>query len=150
MSYPITAQYDPQHARGKVSAWAWILLAVAVLVLAGGAWSVYDRVLRTDSGIAMCQAWRDGDTTLGGEPKAAAPKLLEADYLKIRDMFENSRHDDIRKHGTKLIDLIWQVMQFGDNPGMEALAFIGPLTTEMTGLQSACADQGIVVTIAGR
>jgi hypothetical protein len=131
----------------KRAAWPAAALVVAVVVCGGAAWIAYDRgVILKDSGIEACEAMRDGDKTFAG--KTADDKTMtEAEYRKVRAVFEDSRHDDIRDHGTKLMDLAWQISKLGDNPGLEALPYVGPLTEHMTGLQSACADQGVIVSL---
>ncbi|ADL45372.1 hypothetical protein [Micromonospora aurantiaca (nom. illeg.)] len=74
-------------------------------------------------------------------------KLIEAEYRQARSVFENSRHDDIRAHGMALMDLAWQMSQIPNGQEMGALAFIGPMTTHISGLQTACANQGVIVTL---
>jgi hypothetical protein len=123
----------------------WLALAVALVVAGTGGWFLYDRVIRTDSGVAACEALRDGEKAVDGDD--GDKTMTEAEYRELRGVFEDSRHEDIRDHGTKLIDLVWQLSKMGDEPGLEALAFMGPLTEHVTGLQSACADQGVIVDL---
>lgn len=125
--------------------WPWLVLVVAVLFLASAGWFAYNRVIKKDSGIAACEAMAGDRQIVDGAKVGAGQKLTEAQYRQVRKVFEDSRYDDIKDHGTKLIDVVWQVSQLGDKPGMEVLAFVGPLTTELSGLQSACADQGIII-----
>jgi hypothetical protein len=125
--------------------WPWLVLAVAVLFLVSAGWFAYNRVIKKDSGIAACEAMAGNKQIVDGAKVGADEKLTEAQYRQVRKVFEDSRYDDIKDHGTKLIDVVWQVSQLGDTPGMEVLAFVGPLTTEVSGLQSACADQGIII-----
>jgi hypothetical protein len=138
--------YGPQPQPPRRSLLPWLALAVALLVVAGaGGWFLYDRVIRTDSGVAACEALRDGDKAVDGDD--GDKTMTEAEYRELRGVFEDSRYEDIRDHGTKLIDLVWQLSKLGEEPGMEALAFMGPLTEHVTGLQSACADQGVIVDL---
>lgn len=139
----------PSPAPERRATWPYALLAVAIVVLGVGVWSLYDRgIIFKDSGVQACEALRDGNKLFTGAQQTEE-KLTEAQYRELRAVFEDSRHDDIRDHGTKLMDVVWQVSQIsqGGEPGMEVLAYLGPLTTHMTGLQSACADQGVVVNL---
>jgi hypothetical protein len=124
------------------------VLAVAVLFLGSAGWFAYQRgVLLKDSGVTACEAMRDGDRTLSGAARETAP-ITEAEYRELRAVFEDSRHADLRDHGTRLVDLIWQMSQLPTGEGgPEMLAYLGPLTTHLTGLQSACADQGVIVNL---
>lgn len=135
--------------------WPYALLAVAVLVLAGGLWTAYTKnLIFKDSGIKACEALRDGNSAI--KNNGSNDKLTESQYRQMRAIFEDSRYDDIRDHGTKLMDVIWQMSQaVGDNSGASddgsalgaAMMYLQPLSEHMTGLQSACADQGIIFTL---
>jgi hypothetical protein len=57
------------------------------------------------------------------------------------------RYEDLRTHGTKLMDVVWQVSQLGGDPGLGALVYLQQLTEQMSGLQSACADRGIILEL---
>ncbi|GAA0571029.1 hypothetical protein GCM10010172_64340 [Paractinoplanes ferrugineus] len=122
------------------------MLAAALLVLAGGTWTLYSRnLIFKDSGIKACTAMRDGTSALqGGQPNAR--RMTEQQYRELRAVFEDSRYDDIRRHGTRLTDLVWQMSQGPEADGT-ALGYLQPLTEHLTGLQSACADQGVFVTL---
>jgi len=134
----------PQAARVRM--WPYVAAAVvAVLFAGGGLWMFYDRVIRTDSGIAACEAMASNSQIVDGAKVSGDEQLTEAQYRKLRNVFEDSRYDDIRDHGTKLIDVVWQVSNLGKDPGLEALPYVGQLTEHMSGLQSACADQGIII-----
>lgn len=142
---------QPQHYVGpppnRRPRWLYGLLAGAVVAAGIGAWVAYDRgVILKDSGIKACEAFADGDKTFA-DKKTDGKKMTEGEYRQMREVFEDSRFDDIRDHGTKLMDLVWQISKMGDNPGLGALAYVGQLTEHMTGLQSACADQGVIVTL---
>lgn len=144
---PPPASYPMGPAPHKRAKWPYAVLAGAVLFAAGGVWVAYDRgLILKDPGIQACEALAAGDKTFSGEAQNKEP-MTEAQYREMRGVFEASRYNDIKDHGTKLMDVVWQVSQLGEEPGMEVLAYLGPLTTHMTGLQSACADQGIIVTL---
>ncbi|PWR11310.1 hypothetical protein DKT68_06045 [Micromonospora acroterricola] len=120
---------------------------VAVLALLAGGYAVYDGFIKEDSGVAACKAMRDGKEIDGTAKDSGDDKLTEAEYREAREQFEDSRHDKIREHGTALIDIAWQVSSLPEEQEMGALAFMGPLTTHMSGLQTACADQGVIVNL---
>nr|BFE72269.1 hypothetical protein GCM10020092_055700 [Actinoplanes digitatis] len=97
--------------------------ALAVVLVAAGGWFAYDRVIKEDPGVAACNAMREhADAVQGG---AAAP-MTGAEYATARAQFEESRYDDIREHGTSLIDLVSQIQKLGKDPGAGALAYLGP------------------------
>lgn len=139
---PVVPSAPPSPRRPKA-----LLIAVAagaVVLLATAGVLVYDRFIAKDPGIALCEALSGGGTVAS----MASDKdqgYTEDEYRQIRDKIQESRHGDIRNHGTKFIDVGWQVSQLGKDPGLGALAYMGPLMQHMSGLQSACADQGIIV-----
>jgi hypothetical protein len=144
-------QSAPPPAPAKKARWPWLVLAAAVLVLGGGVYTAYDKnLIFKDSGIKACEGLRDGSKTVAGTDKASNQKMTEAQYRQARKVFEDSRYDDIRDHGTKLMDVVWQMSQTLDGKEedqMGALIYLQPLTQQMTGLQSACADQGIIINL---
>jgi hypothetical protein len=148
---PTSESYPTVDEPPRDRSWlAYAALAAAILVLAGGVWTAYDRgLILKDAGIAACESLRDGKTVEGAPIDTKADnKMTEAQYLQLREVFRDSRHDDIEKAGTALIDVMWQVTQLGKDPGLEALPFLGQMMSALTGLQGACANHGIVVNIA--
>jgi hypothetical protein len=128
----------PPPPRGR--RWPYLLLGAGLAVLAGAAWTAYDRnLIAKDSGIKACEALRD-------KPGGYDRPMTETEYRALRKTFEDSRYGDIRDHGTKLVDVAWQASRLGGDQG--ALVYVGPLTEHATGLQSACADQGIIVNLS--
>ncbi|MGC4750472.1 hypothetical protein ACLQ28_33110 [Micromonospora sp. DT201] len=120
------------------------LAFVAVLMLTAGGYAVYDRFIREDSGIAACKAMADGKQMDGSPKTSDDDKLTEAEYRDARKIFEDSRNTKIREHGTALIDILWQVQGMEDGG---ALALLGPMGTHVSGLQTACADEGFIVKL---
>ncbi|MCU7726115.1 hypothetical protein ODJ79_20510 [Actinoplanes sp. KI2] len=144
----------PEPAR-RPSRWPFLVLAAAFLVLAGGVWTAYSRALIfKDSGIKACETLRDGTRSLTGVARSTA-KMTEPQYRQMRKVFEDSRYGDIRDHGTKLMDVIWAMSQATETGGGNdsaavtgsALVYLPPLGEHLTGLQSACADQGIIINL---
>lgn len=143
----------PDPGRSRKLLWPLIALAVALVFAGSGIAYAYNKgMIFKDSGIKACEALRDGGTKFNGTAQNKDP-MTEAQYKQLRQVFADSRYDDIRNHGTKLLDIVWQVSQLTDGTdadsgsGFAVLAYVGPLTTEMSGLQSACADQGIIVNL---
>ncbi|MEV4847454.1 hypothetical protein AB0K20_30095 [Micromonospora matsumotoense] len=128
--------------------------ALAVFVVLGfGGYAVYDQFIREDSGVAACKAMAagkkmDGSPKTTGGDSAVDKKMTEAEYRKARAIFEESRYEKLREHGTAIVDVAWQMQGLGDDSGMAGLAFMGPLGTHLSGLQSACADQGVIVDLS--
>ena len=143
------ADPPPPLPAPRQAKWPYAVLAAAVLFLAGGVWTAYDRgVIFKDSGIEACEGFRDGKKTEGAPVDAkAGERMTEAQYLELREFFQDSRHDDLRQAGTKLVDVMWQVMQLGTDPGIEALPLVGQMATAATNMQGACANHGIVINI---
>ncbi|GGM58107.1 hypothetical protein GCM10011608_48830 [Micromonospora sonchi] len=120
---------------------------LAVLVIGVVGYTVWDTFVREDSGVAACKAMSEGRQPDGSDDAGEDAKLTEAQYREARKVFEDSRHEKIREHGTALMDIVWQVDQLDDEEALGALAFMGPLGTHMSGLQTACADQGVIVNL---
>lgn len=120
---------------------------VAVLSVSSGVF-IYHRFIATDPGIAMCEALRDdGSITSMGSDRGG--EYTEAEYRDIRGKIRQSRYENIREHGTKFIDVGWQVTRLSEDPGPGggALAYMGTLMEHMSALQSACADQDIIIDL---
>ncbi len=143
---PYYGEPVPAPAR-KPSKWPWIALVAALVFAGSGVYFLYDRnMILKDSGFAACEAMAKGEKVAGN----SGGKLSEADYKKARGVFADSRYDDIRDHGTKLIDVVWQMQQATTGKpedGFAALAYLQPLSTHMAGLTSACADLGFTVKL---
>jgi hypothetical protein len=137
------AAAPPQSPPPRGRRWPYLLLGAALAVLAGAGWTAYDRnVFATDSGVRACEALRD-------QPSGYQRPMTEAEYRALRKTFEDSRYGDIRDHGTRLVDVAWQVSRLPDgDQGTGALRYAGPLTEHASGLQSACADRGIIVNLS--
>ncbi|GIE95561.1 hypothetical protein Ari01nite_30260 [Paractinoplanes rishiriensis] len=88
-----------------------------VLGIGGGA-IAYGR-LGQDSGVAACAAIRDSRFS---QSSGSAEDMTVEQHRQVRELFADSGNDEIREHGTKLVDLIWQVQQMGDDAGLGALA----------------------------
>jgi hypothetical protein len=130
---------DPARRRAR---WPYALVAAA----AAGAWVAYDRGAAEDSGIRACEELRDGRGEIDVTVRDEVP-ITASQYRELRAVFADSRHDDIRVHGTKLVDVVWQASHVPGNAGGTSLGYLGPLTEHRTGLQSACSHHGIRVTL---
>jgi hypothetical protein len=118
--------------------------ALSLVLLAGGGWLVYDRVLREDSGVAACRTLAGTERNKSGD--AADDNLTRDEYVSMRKVFADSRYRDLREHGTKLMDVLWQVSQLGTDDEV-AMSYLQPLTEHLSGLQSACADHGVIIDL---
>ncbi|GIF06581.1 hypothetical protein [Actinoplanes siamensis] len=127
--------------------WPWIaaVAALSLLLVAGTGWVLYDRVLREDSGVAACRALAAEERN--GANGGADDTLTRDEYVSMRRVFAESRYADLREHGTKLMDVLWQVTQLGSDDEMTALTYLRPLTEHVSGLQSACADHGVIIDL---
>jgi hypothetical protein len=75
-------------------------------------------------------------------------KITEVQYRRTRKQFEDSRKPRIGEHGTALVDLAWQMQEIPQGQELGALAFIGPIGEHISGLQTACADEGIILNLS--
>jgi hypothetical protein len=117
------------------------MVVAAVLVLAGGLWMLFNKnVIYKDSGIAECEALRDGESVISPDRQ-----LTDQQYRRLRGAFADSRYDDIRNHGTRAADMLWQsgrVARLEHDGGVRDVP--QPLARQLAGLNSACVDQGII------
>lgn len=127
--------------------WPWFtaVAVLSVVLFAGGGWLLYDRVIREDSGVAACKSIAAEEKN--GASEAADEQLTRDEYVQMRKVFADSRYADLREHGTKLMDILWQVSQLGADNEAVALTYLQPLTEHVSGLQSACADHGVIIDI---
>lgn len=145
MSYPpqqppITPGYPPQprKRRGWTIALC-VLIGIAAFALGAAAKVVYRTYgpgAAPDSGVQACKQLRDTPINQKGKQP-----LTEKRYRDLRDKFQGSHDAAIRDNGTKLVDLAWQIGQ----DESKALVYMGPLMTAVTGLQTACANQGVTL-----
>jgi hypothetical protein len=114
---------------------------LAVVVL--GALVIYGRFVKEDPGIVACKAMRDDrETWMDAD---GTNELTEEEYRAVREMLIDSRSADIREHGSSLVDLIWQMRKIPDDEAAGDL--VGRIADRAMGLQTACADHGIVVNL---
>ncbi|MEU8209619.1 hypothetical protein AB0B85_10515 [Micromonospora sp. NPDC049044] len=123
---------------------------VALLMFAATGVTVYEAFIKEDSGLAACRALAGGKDPDGTVNRSGDMKLTEAEYRQTRKLFEDSRYEDIRKHGTALMDIAWQISQLPKGQELGAFAFLASAETATTGLESACADQGVDVNLKNR
>lgn len=97
-----------------------LVLAIAGVVL----WSQ-----RPDSGVEACEQMTSGNASM----------------TAIRPLFAESRHDDLRDHGGKMID----AAEAYGNPdiGLDVKDRLTELNMERQALQTACADHGVTVDL---
>lgn len=130
--------------------WPWLAVVVvlSLALVAGGGWVLYDRVLREDTGVAACKAMAGHEKTESASGSSSSDeKLTRDDYVRMRKVFADSRYADLREHGTKLMDILWQVSQLGADDEAVAMNYLQPLTEHVSGLQSACADHGVIINL---
>ncbi|MFI6228836.1 hypothetical protein ACIBCR_16155 [Micromonospora echinospora] len=120
--------------------------AVLALLLAGVAGTAIYQAVKEDPGITACKAMASG-----GEGEKAFDdgddELSEAEYRELREQFADSDHEKIREHGTALVDIVWEVSRMKGDEAAGALAYIGPMSTHMAGLKTACANEGVQIDL---
>ncbi|BCL17034.1 hypothetical protein [Micromonospora sagamiensis] len=122
--------------------------ALAVLFTGTIGYAVWEGFIHEDTGVAACKAMRDGKKMDGSEKTNGDDKMTEAEYREARAIFEESRYEKLEEHGTAIVDLAWQIQNLGDGNEMAALAFARPMGMHLSGLQSACADRGVIVNLS--
>jgi hypothetical protein len=131
---------DPPKRR-KV--WPLVVGAVAAVLLIGGiaAYAIYTQI-KTDPGIAACEAMAGGKPVIEG----SGDGFTEAEYREARELFRGSKHEDISEAGVKMVDLLWQIEQTGGGNELGAALLYGGRAADATGaMTAACANHGIVV-----
>jgi hypothetical protein len=96
-----------------------------------------------DSGVAACQAIAKGQP-----PVHTSGIMTEADYQRMRAVFADSRYEDIRTNGTKLMDLAWQAQGMGQN-NLGILALVGGIADAYSGLAGGCRTVGYTIPSLG-
>lgn len=120
--------------RRAVRILAWVVAGIAAFSL-GAVAKIAWRTFRPDSGVQACEQLRDNPVANSGK------QFTEQRYRELRQKFAGSRDENLRIQGTKMVDLAWQI---APNPN-NAAAYMGPLIQAASGVQSACADHGIVL-----
>lgn len=149
--YPPTRHAAPFTEPPKRRAvWPWAVALLAVLMLTGGGYFAWQQ-FGPDPGIQACEAMAEQRNPATGEKgKVSNTEWTEEQYLQMREVFTGSRHTDIREAGTKMVDLLWQIVQRVDEDDDAALGvalvYGGQVTSAMTDMAGACANHGIVVT----
>lgn len=146
---PWAGEQEPQNRHGWLIA---VVMAVCVLSLMLAAFLVQRTglapagvpLIGRDSGLAACESIAAGG---GVGPESKSETMTKAEYQQLRDVFAGSRYQPIRDHGTKLMDLAWQMQSLtaSDQNALAALPLVQPMTEAYTGLATACADHGYVL-----
>jgi hypothetical protein len=123
------------------------LVAAALVVLAGVGWALFDDALGKDPGVAACESIRDRDLIAAA---SGEQPLSEQEYRRLRARFAESGREPLREHGTRFMDAVWNVSNVRQGQTTGAIGFLEPLTTHAQGLQSACADHGVYITLTVR
>ncbi|HEX5994281.1 MAG TPA: hypothetical protein VFY84_03970 [Jiangellales bacterium] len=125
------------------------IAASAVVVLAIAAVVVLPRVL-PDSGVEACKAMAANTKTVSNtEPSGDEDKLTQEEYDKIRDLFADSRYDDIREPGLRLIDTVWGIQNTPrDDELGAAFAALGTMMQDMGSLRTGCKNHGVQINFA--
>ncbi|MEV4623985.1 hypothetical protein AB0J74_35405 [Asanoa sp. NPDC049573] len=105
-------------------------VSVAAIALALAAAGIVLWFQRADSGVQACERIASGNASL----------------TAIRPMFAASRHNDLRNHGTRMIDAAHAYA----NPetGLDAWERLdSEMNIERQAVQAACADHGVTVKL---
>jgi hypothetical protein len=155
VTYTQPTTYQPKKSPRRFSNGTIIgIICIALLLLLGVgglvATVLWDRV-GPDTGVAACKAVAEPDPNGGGLIRSdGAESMSEREYKEVRALFAGSRDEDIKEHGTTLIDLAWQIQNTPEEDQLgAAFAYIGPITQAYTGLSGACAEHGYVLPPMG-
>jgi hypothetical protein len=155
VSYPTRPPTpNPPHRRG-LNRWqaATLVTVVGVLVLGAIGYFVVWPQVRPDAGVALCRGLAEqgkGEDLSAGVDSDGDNTFSEAEYTKLRGQIRSSRDEELREHGTALIDLMWQAQAIDENADEAeqfgaALLLVGNLSRAYTGLTGACAEHGITL-----
>jgi hypothetical protein len=111
---------------------------VVLLVLVGGAVTLFVGHFRPDRGVTECKKVAQ---LLNG----TSSTFSEQDYHALRDPFNASRFDDIRSSGTRLAEEIWQLVGNGRQPTAADLGVVQQIEGSYGDLVTACANHGVTV-----
>jgi hypothetical protein len=111
---------------------------VVLLVLVGGAVTLFVGHFRADRGVTECKKVTQ---LLNG----TSSTFSEQNYHALRDPFNASRFDDIRASGTRLADEIWQLVGNGRQPTAADLGVVQQIEGTYGDLVTACANHGVTV-----
>jgi len=153
--------WEPEKNRG----WTLALVVLGLLLVVAGVFGfIVQRsdvaphwipLVGKDSGVAACEAMAGGDklTTLNsGDGRVRGDEMTELEYLEIRSIFRDSRHEAIRTNGEDLIDYFWQLQALGTGTGeatLMALPLLGSIMKSYSGLSGGCSEQGITIPPMG-
>lgn len=145
MTYPAPQHLQPAPRRRPTA--LIVVIAVATLVVAAGTGvAAYLTFFQEDSGVAACRNMAESQANPAASDGSEV-EITEEEYREVRSMFADSKHEQLREHGTALIDILWELSKIDDEDGMATLAFLGPLSTHTMGLKTACANEGIFVDL---
>lgn len=100
-----------------------------------------------DSGVAACEAMakqlKESDKKDSSDDN---DKMTQKEYDKLRGAFADSRHNDIREPGVRLVDTIWNLQNTPEDKlvGVGLLS-MGSMMSDLRGLQTGCKNHGVQV-----
>lgn len=147
-AYPLVEPTSHKKPKRRFTLALVLIMAGTMLVFTATAVTFGMYITNTgplkDSGIKGCEQIAAKKNPVKGD-NSTSSKMTATEYKSIRDIFNNSRYDDLRQAGTKFIDLLWQISNMPEDAGFAALGLIGPLYADYGALSGACANRGVVI-----
>lgn len=143
------------HKSPSKKVWALAISAfvIVVLIVAGTVLQNSDVVpagvplIGKDSGIAACEAIASQSGPIASQK--SGQQMTEAEYRRLRSVFDESRYPEIGEPGIRVVDLAWQIQGMGEDAGLALLPMVGPLTESYGALTGGCAQHGITIPTLG-
>lgn len=115
----------------------WVTVAAAVGIGCIVGYEAHQRTTAPDSGVEMCASMASG---IRPAERVGVRPFTRTEYLRIRDVFQNSVHKDLRQSGVAFADAIWAFDAARERDSPEQ--YYGPLRDAYQSLKAACARQG--------
>lgn len=146
----------PRHARVAVLSMLAALLGGGVVIALLGYTGVMNVPLPgfPDSGVNACKvlAGPKQATAIGNgqpAPEPSATPRTEAEvikrFAKLREMFADSRHEDLRRTGVQLIDVTVQIIRYPKG----AFALVSTFSSAYVSAAGACGAHGVPLPALG-
>jgi hypothetical protein len=138
--HPVRSHRRPPSPK-RIAIVSFVIAFVLSIIVGLGVAALSGR-LGTDSGVAACRLIAAPGPSPSARSDQASFEKKDQDvkaYGKLRKMFADSRHDDLRRAGVQLVDVAVQIVQYPDG----ALALISTFSSAYAATAGACGAHGV-------